>query len=411
MLSSLGEALRLAVASLRSSVLRSALTLLGIILSTTTLIAVMSVIRGINVYVAQSATNMGSDGFRVVRVAFTGLQNQKQFFEALQKNPRLTPEEFDFIKDRLHFVRESGISATRPVSMAYNSEVVSAAPLMGLTSNAAVMSNTQIELGRNFTDAEDKRRSFVAVLGADLKNRFFPNLDPLGKTIMINGRPFEVIGTAQAKGSSLGESQDNFAAIPVGTYFKMYGDRAGVDYSFQALSREYVERAGDEVRVAIRSFRHLRPGQNDNFALLSYDSVSKLWDQLTGTIEAAAVGIVSVFMVVGGVVVMNIMLAVVSERTHEIGLRKSIGASRRDILWQFLMESAMLTAMGGVVGVVIAWLIAVSVRSYTAVPMEVPLLSVVIGVGLSTMVGLFFGIYPARRASLLDPITAMRAEK
>lgn len=402
--------MRLAADSLRASVLRTLLTLLGIILSTTTLISVMGVIRGMDVYVANSASTMGNDGFRVLRVAFGGLIDAKKFYEAQQRNPPLRREEFNFIKGRLTLVKESGISGTRLVSASYVGDNVTGVALQGNTANAAAMSNTQVDLGRFLNDLENEHKLPVAFMGYDLKERFFPGTDPIGKTFLIDGRPFEVIGTGQPKGSLFGQSQDNYISIPAETFFKIYGDRQGVGYNFQAIDRGYLERAQDEVRAAIRAYRHLRPEQDDTFTVLSTDSLVSLWDQLTGVIAAVAVAVVSIFMVVGGVVIMNIMLAVVSERTREIGVRKSVGASRRDILNQFLIESAMLAVTGGLLGVLIAWIAAVLVRSFTPVPMELPLYAVATGLVLSTAVGVFFGIYPARQASKLDPIAAMRAE-
>jgi len=404
------EAASVAFDSLRSSKLRSFLTLLGIILSTTTLIAVMSVIHGMDVYIADSASSMGTDGFRAVRMAFVGRRDPKAFLKAMQHNPQLSTEEYDFVKSRVTLSREVGILVNRGVKLTYGTDLVDGVQLIGATSNWAVMTNSQIDSGRFITDVEDRRHLNVVFIGADFKERFFPSTDPIGKSIGIDGMPFEVIGVAKAKGSVFGQSQDNFAAIPAETYFKIYGSRTGLSYAFLARDRSQLEQAQDEVRMLVRSFRHLRPQEDDNFGLVSSDTLVSAWDQLTGTIAAAAVGIVSVFMVVGGVVIMNIMLAVVSERTREIGVRKSVGARRRDILNQFLVESSMLSAMGGLIGVTIAWTVAVIVRNFTPVPMEVPLNAVVIGVTLSTAVGLFFGIYPARRASRLDPIVALRSE-
>jgi len=241
-----------------------------------------------------------------------------------------------------------------------------------------------------------------------LKDRFFPNVDPVGKTIGVDGRPFQVIGVAKSKGSVFGQSQDSFVYIPAGTFFKIYGAQRGISYNFMASSRDHMMEAQDEVRMLLRAFRHTRPGEEDNFGMVSSDSLVSAWDTMTGAIAAAAVGIVSVFMVVGGVVIMNIMLAVVSERTREIGVRKSVGARKKDILNQFLVESSMLSGIGGVMGVAFAWIAAVLVRSFTPVPMSVPVTAVIVGVTLSCVVGLFFGIYPARKASKLDPIEALR---
>jgi putative ABC transport system permease protein len=395
---------------MRSSKLRSFLTLLGIILSTATLIAVTSVIHGMDVFIATTASTMGNDGFRVLRVAFVGQRDPKAFMLALQRNPELTREEYQFVKQHAVMVKEAGIFAQRGVKLTYQGDLVDGVTLMGATPATLSMSNTQINTGRVFSDIEDERHMAVVVLGADLQARFFPATDPLGKVMQIDGRPFEVVGVAKAKGSVFGQSQDNYIAIPDETYFKIYGSRKGISFNFQALDRTRLEEAQDEVRTLVRSYRHLRPQEADNFAVQSSDSMVSAWDTLTGAIAAAAVGVVSVFMVVGGVVIMNIMLAVVSERTREIGVRKSVGARRQDILNQFLVESSMLSGFGGLIGVTIAWLLALLVRNFTPVPMVLPLNAVILGVALSAAVGLFFGIYPAQRAAKLDPIVALRSE-
>ncbi|HEX5431003.1 MAG TPA: ABC transporter permease, partial [Bryobacteraceae bacterium] len=357
------EAASVALDSLRKSKMRSFLTLLGIILSTTTLIAVMAVIHGMDVYVAETATSMGNDGFRVLRMAFVGRFDPKKYLEAQRRNPQLTPEEYAFVKSHATLVSEAGISSGRSGKITYSGDLVDGVGLNGVTSNSAIMSNTKIAMGRFFTDTEDQRHRDVTVIGADIKARFFPNTDPIGKSIGIDGRPFEVVGVAEAKGSVFGQSQDNYVAIPIQTYFKIYGSKSGVQYNFMALDRAHLAQAEDQIRVLLRSFRHLRPQEDDTFAIIASDTLVSAWDTLTGAIAAAAVGIVSIFMVVGGVVIMNIMLAVVTERTREIGVRKSVGARRQDILNQFLVESSMLAGMGGFVGAAIAWLIAVAVRN------------------------------------------------
>ncbi|HTS75200.1 MAG TPA: ABC transporter permease [Bryobacteraceae bacterium] len=404
------EAAAVALDSLRASKLRSFLTLLGIILSTTTLVAVTSVIHGMDVFIAQTASSMGNDGFRVLRIAYVGRRDPKAFMIALQRNPELSREEYAFVKSHVTLVRDAGIFAQRGAKVTYAGDLVDGVTLMGATPSTLAMSNTQIDTGRMYSETEDARHMDVVVLGADLRARFFPSADPIGKVIQIDGQPFEVVGAAKAKGSVFGQSQDNFIAIPDETYFKIYGAMKGISFNFQALDRDHLEEAQDEVRSLLRTYRHLRPNEDDNFAVQSSDTLVSAWDQLTGAIAAAAVGIVSVFMVVGGVVIMNIMLAVVSERTREIGVRKSVGARRQDILNQFLVESSMLSFCGGLIGVVIAWMVAILVRNFTPVPMVLPLNAVLLGIALSAAVGLFFGIYPAQRAAKLDPIVALRAE-
>ncbi len=401
----------MAIGSLGSSKLRSFLTLLGIILATSTLIAVMSVIHGMDVYIAQNVIDMGADGFRVVRMAFIGNFDPKRYLELLRKNPVLERDEYEFVRSRATLVRELGMQSWRRVSVAWENEQIDGVTLLGTTSNMAAISNTQAANGRYFTPLEDNKRMAMTFIGNDIKERFFPNTDPVGKPIRINGRPYEVIGAAKARGSVFGQSRDNFVTIPVETYFKTYGARAGVEFVAQARDPAHLFQAQDEIRMLLRAYRHLRPGQEDNFAIFASDSIVDAWQRMTGAIAATAVAVVSVFMVVGGVVIMNIMLAVVTERTHEIGVRKSLGARRRDILNQFLVESAMLAASGGVIGVALAAVLALLVRSFTPVPMSMPATAVFAGVTLSAAVGLFFGIYPAHRASRLDPIEALRNER
>ncbi|HEY2844731.1 MAG TPA: ABC transporter permease, partial [Bryobacteraceae bacterium] len=296
------EAARVAMDSLRGSKLRSFLTLLGIILSTTTLISVMSVIHGMDVVVANSASTMGTEGFRVLRFAFINNWDPKKFLEYQRKNPELSLEEYEFLKSRTTLVKEMSPSAQRGVKVTYQGDLVDGVALISSNSNGATLTNTEIESGRMFSDTEDQRHMELVVLGADLKNRFFPNVDPIGKSLQIDGRPFQVIGVAKPKGSVFGQSQDNFIDIPVETYVKMYGVRTGLQYSFSAISRERMAEAQDEVRSLIRASRHLRPEQDDTFMILSSDTLISAWNNLTGAIAAAAIGIVSVFMVVGGVV-------------------------------------------------------------------------------------------------------------
>jgi putative ABC transport system permease protein len=408
---SIGEAVSVAIASLRSSKLRSFLTLLGIILATATLIAVMSVIHGMDVYIAETVSDMGADGFRVERFPMMGKWDPKKWMEMMKKNPQLTEEEFQFIQSRATLAREIGMQAGRRVTVTYGKDSLDDTRLMGASPNLGAITNTQVALGRFVTDIEDRRRMAVALIGNDLRERFFPGTDPIGKRIDVQGRPFEVVGAARPQGSVFGQSRDNFVMIPIQTYFKMYGSRSGIGFAAKSTGRETLFQSQDEIRVLLRAYRHLRPNQEDNFGITSSDAMVQQWDQITGAVAATAVAVVSVFMVVGGVVIMNIMMAVVTERTHEIGIRKSVGARQSDILNQFLVESSMLAACGGLIGVMLAWIVAVAVRNLTPVPMNVPVSAVILGVGLSAAVGLFFGIYPATRAAKLDPIEALRMEK
>jgi len=408
---SLWEAVSVAAASLASSKLRSFLTLLGIILATTTLIAVMSVIHGMDVYIAETVSDMGVDGFRVDRFPVMGQFDPKKFVEMLKKNPELSPEEFEFLRSKASLVSALGMQSGRRVNVHCGAEQIEEVQLAGVSANMGVLTNTRTALGRFLAESDDRRRLPVAFIGNDIKEKCFPATDPIGKTVHLAGRPFEVIGVAKAQGNVFGQSRDNFVMIPIQTFFKMYGARQGLRYAAKATAPEYLYQAQDEIRMLVRAWRHLRPGQEDNFGIFSSDSLVARWNQLTGAIAATAVAVVSVFMVVGGVVIMNIMMAVVTERTHEIGIRKSVGARQRDILNQFLVESSMLAAAGGLIGVLLAWIVSALVRNLTPVPSAIPAYAVVVGVGLSAGVGLFFGMYPARTAARLDPIAALRYEK
>jgi putative ABC transport system permease protein len=327
-----------------------------------------------------------------------------------KRNPVIRREEYQFVKDNATLLKAIGMMANTQARIGYQGQNLEGVSLQGITANVPALNNVQIDVGTGITENQVARHAPVAFIGSEIKDKFLSNRDPIGKTIQINGVPFEVVGVAKQLGSVFGQSQDNFVMIPIETYFKMFGAQRGMQLVAKAVDQAHLIQAQDEVTMLLRAFRHLRPEQDDNFGIISSDSFVSLWQRLTAAIAATAVGIVSVFMVVGGIVIMNIMLAAVTERTHEIGIRKSLGARRADILNQFLVESATLAAMGGLIGVLIAWAVAIVVRHAASIPMALPLASVAVGVGLSAVVGLFFGIYPARQASKLDPIEALRME-
>ena len=318
-LASYREAMLVAGRSVFSSKLRSFLTLLGVILATTTLIVVMSMVHGMDVYVAQQVSDMGTDGFEVQRIPLLGDFDPKKLIELDRRNPKLTQEEFQYLKSQLTLVREFGMSAEQSVSVHYRGQVMDGVDMTGVTANMAAISDLGVTAGRFLADFDDQRHTNVAFIGNDVRERFFRDTDSIGKTITLDGKPFEVIGVADKKGSAFGFSQDNFVMIPLGTFFKVFGAHPEASFNALALDHDHLDDAQDEVRVLLRAHRKLRPNQEDNFGLMSSSSLVALWDRITKTLATMAVGIVSVFMVVGGVVIMNIMLAVVSERTREIG--------------------------------------------------------------------------------------------
>jgi putative ABC transport system permease protein len=406
------ESARIAVESLGKSKLRSFLTLLGIILATSTLIAVMSFVHGMNLYISTKLSDMGSNGFRVMRIVFIGNWDPKKYLEMQRRNPQIKPEEYEFIKANALLLNDIGLETFKDVTISHKGQTMRQVEMAGITANIVSLSDIEIGSGRAISEEEVRRHAPVAFIGSDISDRFFSGQDPIRKTIGVDGVPYEVVGVAKAKGSVFGQSQDKYVMVPVYSYFKTYGNGLHNDVALfaKAIDAQHMEEAEDEVRMLLRAYRHLRPGQDDTFSIFGSDTLSTAWNNLTGAIAGMAFGVVSVFLVVGGIVIMNIMLAVVMERTHEIGIRKSVGARRQDILNQFLVESAVLAATGGLIGVIIAYLLTLLVRNITPLPMEMPLFSVVLGVGLSALVGLFFGIYPARQAAKLDPIVALHTE-
>ncbi len=406
------ESARIAVESLGKNKLRSFLTLLGIILATSTLIAVTSFVHGMNVYIATKLSDMGSNGFRVMRIVFIGNWDPKKFLEMQRRNPQIKPIEYEFIKQNARLLSDVGLETFKSVTLAYSGQTMRSVDLQGITANIPALSNIEVGTGRGISEIETQRHSQVAFIGSDVADKFFTGVEAIGKTIKVDSIPYEIVGVAKSKGSVFGQSQDNFVMIPVYAYFKSYGNSIHDDIAIFARANDpsHVEEAKDEVRMLLRALRHTKPGEDDTFSIFGSDTLSDAWSNLTGAIAGMALGVVSVFLVVGGIVIMNIMLAVVTERTYEIGIRKAVGARRQDILNQFLVESAVLATVGGLIGVIAAYLLTVIVKSTTPLPMEMPLGSVVLGVGLSSAVGLFFGIYPARQASKLDPIIALHAE-
>jgi len=405
------EAFRAAVRSVHSSKLRSFLTLLGVILATTALIVVMSLVHGMDVYVAETVSDMGTDGYQVQRIPLLGDFDPKKMLELEKKNPKLTVEEYRYIRSRVTLSREFGMQAYSSVQIRYRNQKLDSVDLSGATANTAAISDISVASGRFLTEIDDDRRTGAVFIGEDVRAKFFPNTDPVGKTLALDGTPFQVIGVATKRGSVFGFSRDSFAMVPLGSFFKTFGTHPETTFNGLAIAHNRLDEAQDEVRTLLRSYRRLRPNQGDNFGLLASASLVALWDKLTTVLATMAVGVVSIFMVVGGVVIMNIMLAVVTERTYEIGIRKAVGARQRDIMRQFLIESSLLSASGGLAGVVLAWLLTLLIRAVVGMPMAVPPSAILIGVGLTALVGLFFGVYPARKAAKLDPIHALRWER
>jgi len=409
---SIREPAGIALESLWAHKLRSFLTLLGVMIAVTALIGVISAVNGLNTYVAERLANFGVNVFFVSR--FPIITNAKDYLAARRHNRKLTLEDYEYLREHVTLAKDVGAQDWRTMDVRGGSQNLEDVTIRGTTANMIDIGTDKVATGRFFTESEYDRRTYVAFIGADVAERFYPQVDPLGRTIQVNGAPFLVIGVAEKNGSALGQSQDNFVYIPMSTLQKTWGqgdpNDGGMWVAVKSASPEVMEQTKDEARALMRVREHLAYSQNDTFGIVSSESVTHLWDEIFGGLGNASIGLVSVFMVIGGIVIMNIMLAAVTERTHEIGIRKSLGARRRDILMQFLVESCVMAAVGGILGIVSAVLVTVMVRSGTPMPMRTPISAVILSVAISTTVGVFFGLWPAMKAAKMDPVAALRFE-
>jgi putative ABC transport system permease protein len=402
------ETIRLAVDALRAHKLRSFLTLLGVILAVTTLVVVMSVVSGMNFYVADRIANLGANVFIVDRF---GIITSQDAWVKAQKRPLVTMEDYERLRDSMKTASAVAALDDHNVNIRSGNEKLQNTDVMGVSANYADVRNINVAQGRFLTESDDDHRAEAVFIGADVAAKLFPNVDPIGKLIRAETHEYQVVGVAEPIGSAFGQSQDNFMIMPIHTFEKeLHRPRDWIAIFVQAPNGEMMSATEDEARMLLRAWRHLPYDTPDNFAILGSDSIMKLWHDLTGTLESVAVSLVSVFLVVGGIVIMNIMLASVTERTREIGIRRSLGARKKHILLQFMAESAVLAATGGIIGVLVAYGLVNLVKATTSIPVKTSMASVILSLSVSAAVGLFFGIYPATRAARLDPIEALRAE-
>jgi len=405
----LREPAQVAIETMRAHKLRSFLMLLGIVLSVSTLIIVVALIEGTNQYIADKVANIGSNVFLVHQ--FPLITDTEQFVKAQRRNRKITWEDFEAMRDGLKLPKAVGVEVRTFVKARNGQENMDDVNVRGVTANIGEMDIEEPATGRYITDFDNEHRSEVTMIGADVAKRLYPNQDPIGQQIMIDSRPFEIVGVAKPVGTVLGQSQDGFAYVPIQTFFKMYGAQTqSLSVNIQARGPEWMERTQEETRMLMRNRRHLGPHDEDNFGILASAGLLDLWHNLTGAIASSMVGIVSVFLLIGAIVIMNVMLASVTERTREIGVRKSVGARKSDILMQFLVEAATMSLIGGAIGVSFAYFVALVVRNATSVRMVVPVFWVFFALVVSTSVGVIFGLYPARKAARLDPIEALRFE-
>jgi putative ABC transport system permease protein len=405
------EALKLALSSILAHKLRSFLTLLGVIFGVATVIVVVSLIEGFNSYVDEKIANIGTNAFAVQKFSIEDFSSVEALNAARRRNKDVTLDDLEALRARRGgAIREVGAKEVSFGDIKFGATTLFQVRIDATTANIADIERIEAAAGRYFTKAEDDTRRLVCFIGADVEEKLFPTQSALGQSIKIDGRPFQVIGVGRALGSVFGQTRDMYVAMPISTFMSIYGSRRSISISVASTSEATYADAIDEARVVMRARRKLAPHEPDNFGIITPGAINELRDKIFGTIQVAAVGITSISLVVGGIVIMNIMLVSVTERTKEIGVRKSIGARRVDILKQFLAESTMLSLFGGAIGVTIAYLLARLVAMLTPVPTALPLLAVAIALIVSGSVGLVSGVYPAWRAAGLDPVEALRAE-
>jgi len=406
----LAESIRIALRSLWANKLRSVLTLLGVVIGVAAVIAVVTFVSGINDYVAKKIFNLGADVFIAAKMSAVET-NVDHFLEA-EKRKNLNLEDYQAVAEACRHCDYVGALMRSTAKVKHNEQSISDTTIQGITPSIATIQDTDLTSGRMLNETDLNNHSQVAVVGTDIVEHLLGGADPLGQEIRIDGWTYQVIGIGKKKGKTLGQSADNYALIPITVYLKQYGSHnSSISiWGKAAATGVPLNQAMDETRAALRAHRHDRTGENDSFEIETNASLLGIWSGLSNTFFMATIGIAAVSLVVGGIVIMNIMLVSVTERTREIGIRKALGARRDDVLLQFLIESVILALIGGALGVLSGVGVAEVVTALIGMPSSIKLWAVGAGLMVAATVGIFFGVYPARKAAQLDPIVALRFE-
>jgi putative ABC transport system permease protein len=396
-------------AALKAHKLRAILTIIGLTMGVATLITVMTIVQGANHYVESKIANLGTNVFQLAKTPFAATN-----FDIIIKSLRYKDIQLDdmqAVAQRCPHCEAVGASASTTVHARYENKEVTSVTLNGQTANMSSIDTRDVETGRYFTDSEDEHSTHVCLIGVSLVENLFGGASPLGRVIRIDSEEFQVIGTFEKLGSVLGQDQDNFVVIPLITYLHVKGTHNSLTLNVKAMAGEDAFNAAqEEARLVLRARRHVQPGKDEDFFVGTKDSYISLWKSISGAFFSVFILVSAISAVVGGIVIMNVMLVSVTERTKEIGVRRAMGATKGDIMKQFLAESVMQCLIGGVVGIFIGFFIAEMLNSFTSFPAAVQTWVAVLGVILSSTIGLFFGIYPATQAAKLDPVVALRKE-
>lgn len=406
------EGIWIALGALRANKLRTFLTLLGNIVGVTSVIAVVSIVDGMNKYVREELAQEGSNVVTLRRIdEFQILTSLEQFLESLH-NPRLTITDVSYLREEGMIPSADFIGASTGTSarVQFGRKYVNDVQIRGRTASYYMISDYELETGRHFTELEDYKSRPVVILGWDIKDKLFGDEPAVGKRVRLAGRHLTVLGVAKKKPGVLGGNPNIYALIPISTYHKMFGTRESISIPIKVRSLDAIPDAMDEVTAAMRLRHKLKPSEKDDFVVTTTERILDLWGNISRSIFRGLIFIASIALVVAGVVIMNMMLVSVTERTREVGIRKALGARKADIVWQFLVEAVTLSSVGGVIGIGVGFTIASIISLVSPLPYAIEIWSVVAGFLVTVAVGVFFGLYPAYKAALLHPVEALRYE-